>query len=80
MKTVAKVLTGVAVAGALFLAWGFMLSASPEGKERARQRAVIERCERETDVPALSDRAKVIAYHACEKLKADYRAQWGREP
>lgn len=67
-----------------FLAFGFMLAGTPEGKQRISERRVIEYCDSETerlkDDPRMTSGALALHMNTCDKLRYDYQAKWGREP
>lgn len=68
----------------LFLAWGAFIAGTPEGKQRISERRVIDYCDSETerlkDDPRMTRGALGLHMDACDKLRNDYRAKWGREP
>ncbi len=80
MTTTRKVflILGVLVVG--FFGFGFILASSPDGKARSHERDVIAYCwqqqERKSIEPAM---ARFVA-GTCEKLEADFRVKWNREP
>lgn len=76
---------GIVVVGfVILMMFGASISSTPEGKERSSERFAIEYCEDEYDKlkedPRMTRGALAIAYGACEKMKDDFRAKWGREP
>jgi hypothetical protein len=80
-----RIVMGGAILFVILLSYGCLLGAmDPESEARAKDRDVISYCEDQyqemKDDPRLSKGARGIAYGACEKLKADYRQKWNREP
>lgn len=74
------------IAGAaiiVFLGYGCYLGSTPEGKDRAKLRHMFEYCKAEEE-KAKEDPttrgASDLAHQTCEKIKADYRQKWGRDP
>lgn len=68
------------LAGAAFLGFGFYLSNTPEGKEKARQRNAIEMCHRQEGTYTGPSGAKSIITGACQKLETDFRSRFGVSP
>jgi hypothetical protein len=62
-------LTVVGIAFAAFMSYGFYLSQTPDGKERAASRQVIDDCRKTPEMRPV-----------CLKLEADFRRKWNREP
>jgi hypothetical protein len=63
-----------------FFGYGFIVSSTPEGKARAHERDVIALCWEEQERKSLSPEAARFVAGACEKLEADFRNKWKREP
>lgn len=76
-----KIFLVIAVAVlAIFFAFGFAISSSPEGEQRSKDRAAIDYCWQEQRRASLApDEARFIA-GACEKMEDDFRAKHGRSP
>lgn len=71
------------VAGAAivaFFAYGFVAGSSPDAQARARARDAIALCWKEQERKSLPPEQARFVAAACEKLEADYRARWGRDP
>lgn len=80
MSTISKLFLGVVIAGGLFLAWGFYLTSTPDGKERARQRAAIDLCWKEQARKSATLGEQRFIAGACENMVSQFRARWGRDP
>lgn len=68
-----------------FIGFGaFLAGGDPTFDERSKASDTISYCESEYKrlqaTPGISTGALRIASGACEKLKADYRSRWNREP
>jgi len=76
------ILGGVCVVG--FLAVGIVASNNPDIKARSQQKDAITYCDSEYKRLRSDQRmtygALSIAAAACEKLRNDYRRDWGRDP
>ena len=70
----------IAVSLAAFMTFGFYSANTPEGRARSQDRAVIERCRDDQSSASLSPGSVRSMASTCEKLEADYRAKWNREP
>ncbi|CAB5577554.1 Uncharacterised protein [Pseudomonas putida] len=80
MGVIAKIcLTALALFIA-FLAFGFYVGSTPEGKAKARARDAIELCRKEERTYTGSSDARSIISGACRKLDADFRARFGHAP
>lgn len=80
MKALKVVLVCFFLLVAGFLGIGFVASSSPEGQARSHERSAIELCWDGQKRKSLSpEEARFIA-GACEKMEADYRAKWNRDP
>jgi hypothetical protein len=55
-------------------------SQSPDAQARSRQRDVIRRCWDEQEKKSLSPELARFVAGTCEKLEANYRTKWNREP
>lgn len=64
----------------IFLAWGASIANSPEGKERANQRHVIEGVCAMQDDDLQELMVRRAARQKCEDLKQEFRNKWGMEP
>lgn len=64
---------------ALFI-YGSILSNSPEGQEKSRQRAAIEYCWQEQARKSLDSGTKEFVAGACERMERDFIAAWGVRP
>lgn len=69
----------VLIVGA-FLAWGSHLASSPEGQARAVERNAIAQCRRQVDDELQSLSTRRFIRGTCEKMEADYRRKWNRNP
>ncbi|MBD9583585.1 zinc ribbon domain-containing protein [Delftia sp. DLF01] len=63
----------------LFLV-GSCIGNTPEGKEKRRQRDVIELCRKEQARQSLEPDAARLAASTCEQLERDFRARFGSSP
>lgn len=74
----------VVVLGFALLAYGCQVASTPEGQERIAERRAIETCEqavtRAKDDPRTSRETYALLYDGCERMKAEYRQRWQREP
>jgi hypothetical protein len=77
MKTTMYV---VAALVAAFLAFGFMSGNTPEGKEIAKQRAVIRLCWDDQGKKSLGPAEAQFIANVCEKKEQEFQAKWGRRP
>jgi hypothetical protein len=80
MQTIKRILL---IAGALllaFLAYGFYVANTPDGEARIKERRTIEACWEQQGRKSLTPQAARFVAGACEKLEADYRAKWNRDP
>ncbi|MDQ7987042.1 hypothetical protein QYS36_19050 [Pseudomonas sp. G34] len=75
-----KMLITVAIAGALYLGFGFYISNTPEGKEKIRARAAIDLCHDELAMYRGSIASADIIAGACRKLEDDFRQRFGHAP
>lgn len=74
------VLITVGVLVAAFFAIGAINASTPEGQARTHEREVIAQCRGQQDRGSLSPGALSSVASVCEKLEAEYRAKWNREP
>lgn len=74
-------LIGVPVGGfVILMIVGSCAGGSPEGQARASARDAIELCWTEQSKKSLDPGAARFVAGACEKMEADYRTKWGRNP
>jgi hypothetical protein len=77
MKT-AFLIIGAAVLA--FFGFGAIVSNTPEGQERSKQRDVISRCWDEQKRKSLEPAAARALAAICEKMEQDFRSKWGVNP
>lgn len=77
MKTALYIAGGLV---ALLFAFGFASSSTPEGKERARQRAVISMCWDNQGRKSLSQGAGQFVSGVCEQKEREFSSRWGVNP
>lgn len=65
---------------AVFFAFGFAKSSTPEGKERARQRAVIAACWDGQSSKAIGPGEAQFIANTCESKEREFSARWGMNP
>jgi hypothetical protein len=65
---------------ALFLAWGMFLGSTPDGKARRGEREAITECRRQVDDELQDLNTRRFVRDVCEKMEADYRLKWNRDP
>lgn len=80
MSTTSKIFTVAGSAFVAFMGFGFYLANTPDGRERIAQRDTIEACWNAQGGKALTAGSARLVAGACERLEADYRAKWNREP
>lgn len=74
------IVIGVVVLLGAFLAWGSRLASTPEGQARAQERDAIAECRRQVDDDLQDRSTRRFVRGVCEKLEADYRRKWNRNP
>lgn len=80
MTTTHKFLIVVAVLVAAFFGLGAYQLNTPDGQARSQERDVIAACWQQQERKSFSPEAARFIAGACEKLEADFRAKWNREP
>lgn len=69
-----------ALAVTAFLVLGAVQSNTPQGRAKADQRAAIELCWKNSERRSLDPATQRFAAAACERMEAEFRQQFGREP
>lgn len=68
----------------LFLGCGAILSNTPEGQERSRERQAIELCEKDLaqlrEDPRSTANTVGFVMDTCSKMRDDFTSKWGRTP
>ncbi|CAD0339084.1 hypothetical protein CFBP498_26370 [Xanthomonas hortorum pv. vitians] len=68
----------------LFLGCGAILSNTPEGEQRSRERLAIELCEKDLsrvkEDPRSTPSTVGFVMDACAKMRNDFSTKWGRSP
>lgn len=77
MKITLKVICALLV---LFFSFGFYKSSTPEGKEKASERASIDYCWGSHEKKSNSYGQQRFIASACEKMEADFLTKWGVKP
>jgi hypothetical protein len=72
-------ITALALLGA-FLAFGFYVGSTPEGKEKQRKRDAISMCWSEQGRKSNSAGEAQFIAGACERMESDYIAKYGGRP
>lgn len=75
-----KVFLWLGGAVAAFLIFGATVGNTPEAKARMASKDAISLCWKEQERKSLTPGAQRFVAGACEKMEADYRAKWGRNP
>lgn len=63
-----------------FLAFGAMISNSPEGQEKAKSRHAIDYCWEGQKQKSLDPATQRFVAGACEKMERDFETQYGHRP
>jgi hypothetical protein len=80
VRALAWILGVVLVLATLALARGAYLANTPEGQQRSRERDAIAAC-REAQNDTLQELAtRRLIREGCDRLAADFRRKWNREP
>ncbi len=77
---VLKVFLVLAALVAAFLIYGATVANTPEAKARMAAQDAISLCWKEQERKSLTPGAQRFVAGACEKMEADYRAKYGRNP
>ncbi len=80
MGPVGKVLVGIMIAIALYLAFGFHVRDTPEDKDRMQAQDAVERCRQEVDSYSGPAVGKSVIAEACRKLEDEFRKSFGLAP
>ncbi|MHC8333888.1 hypothetical protein [Pseudomonas sp. LB3P25] len=80
MDRVSKVLVGIVIAIALYLAFGFYVSDTPQDKERMQARDTVELCRQEVNSYSGPAVGKSVIADACRKLEDEFRKSFGHAP
>lgn len=75
-----KVFLWLGGAVAAFLIFGATVGNTPEAKARMASKDAISLCWKEQERKSLTPGAQRFVAGTCEKMEADYRAKWGRNP
>ena len=75
-----KVLVGIIIAITLYLAIGFYVSNTPQGKERIQARDAAELCRQEVNNYSGPAVGKSVIAEACRKLEDELRKSFGHAP
>lgn len=80
MTTTSKIFVSIGAALVAFTAFGAYLANTPDGQDRTAQREVIAACWEEQARKSLEPGTARLVAGACERLEADFRQKWNREP
>ncbi|WP_347911790.1 hypothetical protein [Pseudomonas grandcourensis] len=75
-----KIVVGIIIAITLYLAFGFYVSNTSQGKERTQAREAVERCLEEVNSYSGPAVGKNVIAEACRKLEVELRKSLGRLP
>lgn len=80
VKRMKQAILWVVAAVVAFFAYGAYVGNTPEGKERARDRAVIDQCWKDQERKSNSPRIARLTAEMCEGLEDTFRKKYNREP
>lgn len=71
---------GGIVAVAIVFAANLADAQKPEARQRSKERAAIDLCNKEAEDPILTFGEKRFILTACRKMESDFREKWRRNP